>query len=145
MKRLPCLIYRINIMFLKTKWGTYVFNLWYQHNRYNSFCLEGSTVTEFCARANNYKSTNLNFRKEQKLSNQTRNQKCFHENYLQCNHKGTSDWKITIIDHAEMEKSLRQKDLYWYYKLKIYAPFGLGECDAYTTYSRQGSLFIIWM
>ena len=43
----------------------------------------GSTVRKFCARANNYKSTHRNFRKEQILSNQARNQKRFHEHYLQ--------------------------------------------------------------
>ena len=39
----------------------------------------GSTVTKFRARANNYKRTHRNFRKEQILSNQVCNQKRFHE------------------------------------------------------------------
>ena len=94
----------------------------------------GSTVTEFCARANNYKSTHRNFRKEQILSNQARNQKRFHEHYLQNEHNGICDWEITIIDHAETVKSLRQKELYWYHKLKTYAPFGLNERDVYAAY-----------
>ena len=83
----------------------------------------GSTVTKFRARANNYKSTHRNFRKEQILSNQARNQKRFHKHYLQNDHNGICDWEITVIDHAETVKSLRQKELYWYYKLKTYAPF----------------------
>ena len=33
-----------------------------------------------------------------------------------------------------MEKSLEQKELYWYYKLKTYDPFGLNEHDVYTAY-----------
>ena len=41
-KRLPCLICSVNIMFIKTKRGMYVFNLWYQ---YNSFCLKDFTVS----------------------------------------------------------------------------------------------------
>ena len=61
----------------------------------------GGTVTKFCARANNYKSAHRNFPKEQKLSNQARNQKCFHEHYEQNDHNGICDWEITIIDHAE--------------------------------------------
>ena len=73
----------------------------------------GSTVTTFRARANNYKSTHLNFRKEQILSNQARNQKHFQEHYLQNHHSGICDWKITITDHTETVKSLRQKELYW--------------------------------
>ena len=60
-----------------------------------------STVTKFRARANNYKSTHRNFRKEQILSNQARNQRLFHERYLQNDHKRICDWKITIIDNAE--------------------------------------------
>ena len=51
----------------------------------------------------------VNFRKEQILSNQARNQKLFHEHYLQNDHNGICDWEITIIDNAETVKSLRQK------------------------------------
>ena len=53
----------------------------------------GSTVTKFRARANNYKSTHHNFRKEQIR---------FHEHYLQNEHNRICDWEITIIDLAEM-------------------------------------------
>ena len=94
----------------------------------------GSTVTKIRARANNYKSTHRNFRKEQILSNQARNQKRFHEHYPQSEHNGICDWEITIIDHAETVKSLRQKELYWYHKLKTYAPFRLNERDVYAAY-----------
>ena len=37
----------------------------------------GGTVTKFCARANNYKNTHRNFRKEQKLSNQAHTRNIF--------------------------------------------------------------------
>ena len=53
----------------------------------------GSTVKRFRARANNYKSTHHNFRKEQIR---------FHEHYLQNEHNRICDWEITIIDLAEM-------------------------------------------
>ena len=76
----------------------------------------GSTVTKFRARTNYYKSTHRNFRKEQILSNQARNQKRFHEHYLQKEHNGICDREITIIDHAETVKSLGQKELCWYHK-----------------------------
>ena len=42
-------------------------------------------------KANNCKSRDRNFRKEQKLSNQARNQKRFHEHYLQKEHSGICD------------------------------------------------------
>ena len=85
-------------------------------------------------RANNYKRTHGIFRKKQVLSNQARNQKRFHEYYLQNDHNGIRGWKITMIDHAETVKSLRQKNLYWYHKLKTYAPFGFNERDVYAEY-----------
>ena len=63
------------------------------------------------------------------------NQKRFHKHYLQNDHNGICDWEITIIDHAEIiDKALRQKELYWYHKLKTYAPFGLNERDVYAAY-----------
>ena len=61
----------------------------------------GSTVTKFRARANNYKSTHCNFRKEQIMSSEARNQKRFHKHYLQNDHNGICEWEITIIDQAE--------------------------------------------
>ena len=85
----------------------------------------GSILKKFCARANNYKSTHHSFWKEQILSNQAHNQN---------EHNGICNWDITIIDHAETVKSLRQKELYWYHKLKTYAPFGLNERDVYAAY-----------
>ena len=86
------------------------------------------------ARANNYKSTHRNFRKKQKLSSQARNQKHFHEHYLQNGYIWICDWEIKIIDHAETIKSLRQKELDWYHKLKTHAPFGLNDRDVYVVY-----------
>ena len=68
----------------------------------------GSSVRKRRARANNYKSTHPNFRKEQIVSNQAHNQKHFHEHYLQNDHNRICDWEITIVDHAETVKSLRQ-------------------------------------
>ena len=88
----------------------------------------GSTVTKFCARVN-YKSTHLNFWKEQKVSNQAGNQK----SYLQNDHSRICDWEIKIIVHAEMEKSLWQKYFYWCQKLMTYFPFGLNEHAVYQT------------
>ena len=104
----------------------------------------GSTVTKFCARAYNYKNTHRNFQKEQKLSNQSPKHKRFHELFPQRDHNGICDWEITITDHAETEKSFRQKELYWYYKLKTYDPFDLMNVIL-TLNIRQRSLFIVWM
>ena len=72
-----------------------------------------------------------NFWKEQILSSQARNHKRFHEHYLQNDHNEICDWEITITDHAETVKSLRQKELYCYHKLKTYAPYSHNERDVY--------------
>ena len=104
-----------------------------------------STVTKFRARAINYKSTHRNFWKEQTLSNQAPNQKRFREHYLQNDRNGICDWKITLIDHPETVKSLRQKELYWYHKLKTYMLLMVLMNVMFTLHIRQGNLFILWM
>ena len=62
------------------------------------------------------------------------NQKRFSEHYLQSEHKWICDWEIKIIDHDKMEKSLRQKELYWYHRLTTHAPFSVNECDVYAAH-----------
>ena len=64
----------------------------------------GSTMTKCCARGNNYKNSHRNFQKEKILSNQARNQKCFHEHYTQNDHNRICDWETTLIDHADTAK-----------------------------------------
>ena len=45
-------------------------------------------MTKSCARANNHKSTHHNFQKEQKASNEARNQERFHKDFLQSEKNG---------------------------------------------------------
>ena len=94
-------VYKINTMVI------YLIEFRVCRKQYNS-----STVTKFRARVNNYKSIHRNFWKEQKLSNQTRNQKRYRKHYLENDHNEICDWEIRIINHAEKEKFLRQKELY---------------------------------
>ena len=54
--------------------------------------MNGTAETKFCARDNNFKSKHHNFRKEQILTNQARNQKRFHEHFLQHNHSEICGW-----------------------------------------------------
>ena len=102
--------------------------------RVSSKQYNGSTVTKFRARANNYRSMHRSFWKEQTLSNQALNQKRFQEHYLQNDHNGICDWEITIIDLAETENSLWQKELYWHTKSRTYAPFDLNERGIFAAY-----------
>ena len=61
-------------------------------------------MTKFRAGANNFQSKHRNFRKEQELSNQARNQKRFHVHYLQIQQSRN----LTIIGHTITEKLLTQ-------------------------------------
>ena len=75
---------------------------------------------------------------EEKLSNQTCNQKHFHEHYLKSDHTEICNWDITNMGNSQTRKFLRQKELYWYNKLKTYVTFGLHERDVYAAcYTRR--------
>ena len=56
-------------------------------------------------------------------------QKRFHEHYCSDRHNGSKDWIITSIYSTDTLKELRGKELYWMYKLKTYALYGLNERD----------------
>ena len=94
----------------------------------------GSTKTKFRSRANNYKSTQRKFVNKEAVPKQVPKQKRFHEHYYSDRHNGIQDWVITLIDSADTLKMLRKKELYWMYKLKTYAPYGLNERDVYEAF-----------
>ena len=49
-------------------------------------------------------------------------------------HNGIEDWAITLTDSADSLKELSRKEVYWMYKLKTYALFGLNERDVYAAF-----------
>jgi len=55
------------------------------------------------------------------------NQEQFHQHFLQPDHNGMDDWKVTIIDKAENEIELRGRESFWQHKLKTFHPHGLNE------------------
>ena len=61
-------------------------------------------------------------------------QKRFHEHYCSDRHNDIEDWVITLIDNADTLKDLRRKELYWMYKRKTCAPYGLNEKDVYKAF-----------
>ena len=61
-------------------------------------------------------------------------QKHFHEHYCSDGHNGIGDWVITLIDRADTLKEPRKKELYWMYKLKTYALYGLNKRDVYEAF-----------
>ena len=94
----------------------------------------GSTKTKFRSKANNYKRTQKKFVNKEAVPKQARKQKRFHESYCSDRHNGIEDWVITLIDSADTLKELRKKELYWMYKLKTYARYGLNERDVYEAF-----------
>ena len=94
----------------------------------------GSTKAKFRSRANNYKSTQRAFVNKEAVPKQALKQKSFHEHCYSDRHNGIEDWVITLMDSTDTLKELRRKDLYWMYKLKTYAPYGLNERDVYEAF-----------
>ena len=90
----------------------------------------GSTKTKFRSRVNNYKSTHRKFMNKEAVPKQALKQK----RYCSDRHNSIEDWVITLIDSAHTFKELRRKELYWMYRLKTYAPYGLNERDVYEAF-----------
>ena len=96
----------------------------------------GSTKTKFRTRFNNYKSVHRKYSlqtsdKDNELAKRDKiYQEKFHKHFCQNDHKGIEDWEITLIDSAPTENSLRQKELFWQYKLETFFPLGLNEIEA---------------
>ena len=93
-----------------------------------------STKTKFSSRANNSKSVQRKFTNKDVVPKHTLKQKRFHEHYCPDRHNGIEDWVIILIDSANTLKELRRKELYWMYRLKSYAPYGLNERDVYEAF-----------
>ena len=94
----------------------------------------GSTETKFRVRANTYKSRQRKFVNKETFPKQALKHKRFHEHYCSDRLNGTVDWVITLIEGADTLKELRRKELYWMYKLKTYAPYGLNERNVYEAF-----------
>ena len=94
----------------------------------------GRIKTKFSSRANSYKSTKRKFVNKEAVPNQALKQKRFHEHYCSDRHNGIQDWVITLIDSADTLKELKKKELYWMYKLKTYASYGLNKRDVYEAF-----------
>ena len=93
-----------------------------------------SAKSKFRSRANNNKSTQRNFVSKEAVPRQALKQKYFHEHYCSDKLNGIEDWVITLIYSANTLTELRRKELYWMYKLKTYALYGLNERDVYEAF-----------
>ena len=69
--------------------------------------------------------------KKEAIPKQALKQKRFHEHFCLDRHNDMEDWVITSIDSDNTLKKLKRKELYWMYKIKTYAPYGLNERNVY--------------
>jgi hypothetical protein len=96
----------------------------------------GSTITKYRIRMNNYKNVHRKYRlrwlegKPERVKEGIICQEKFHKHFCSEGHTGIGDWEIILIDQASSEKSLRQKELFWQYKLQTFFPLGLNEIEA---------------
>ena len=91
----------------------------------------GICSTKFCERINNYKSQHRCFisRQQQGTLVQGRPvpQAKLHAHFQQADHNGLNDCSFKVIDAADTEKHLRQKESFWQETLKVFSPNGLNE------------------
>ena len=90
----------------------------------------GSTVA-FRKRFNNYKSHFRKFCERQNAGTLNKGKKVpqahLFAHFTQTGHHRMEDWQFQIIDGANSEKTLRERESFWQYKLDTFSPKGLNE------------------
>jgi len=91
----------------------------------------GSTKTAFRLRFNNYKSHFRAYCDRKNAGTLTQGrvvpQAGLFSHFDQNDHHGMQDWQFQIIDCAQNEGQLRQRESFWQFKLKTFLPIGLNE------------------
>ena len=86
----------------------------------------GSTITTFCLRFNNHKSSINWFSKGQRgLSGQH-----LYEHFFEEGHSGLNDFRAQIIDVTDVNKPT-ERESFWIEKLNTYVPLGLNLREEY--------------
>ena len=73
----------------------------------------------------NCRGTQRKFVNKKAVPKQVLKQKYFHEHYYSDRYNDIKDWVLPLIDRADTLKNLKRKELYWIYKLKASARYGL--------------------
>ena len=93
----------------------------------------GSTWPVFRFRANNYRKDQKNYVKRKNGDTLGRGPKvpqaALHAHFAQDNHNGFADFSFKLIDHAQSEEDLRQREAFWQYRLATFVPQGLNIRD----------------
>ena len=91
----------------------------------------GSTITTFRTRFNNYKSQFRKYSKRKQDCNPNPGkdikQASLFEHFFSDGHHGLDDWSFQLIDQADSEIRLRERESFWQHKLDTFVPRGLNE------------------
>ena len=96
----------------------------------------GSTITTFRTRFNNYKSQFRKYSKRKQDCNPNPGkdikQASLFEHFCSDGHHGLDDWSFQLIDQADSEIRLRERESFWQHKLDTFVPRGLNEREVPT-------------
>ena len=85
------------------------------------------TKTKFRYKFNNFKSKQSAFRKRKRKIPQ----KLFHDHYCLDGHLGIDDWNFTLFEQFDTHKQLKEREIFWQHRLKIFYPLGLNAKEEY--------------
>ena len=93
----------------------------------------GSTAPRFRLRVNNYRDCHREYCRRKAAGTLLRGNKVsqcdLHAHFQQEDHNGFEDFSFKIIDTANNDADLRQRESFWQYKLKTFTPEGLNIRD----------------
>ena len=87
----------------------------------------GKAKTKFRYRFNNYKSKHRAHGK----GNRQVPRKLFHTHYCLDGHSGNEDWDFVIFEQCKTHAQLKEREIFWQHRLKIFYPIGLNEKEKY--------------
>ena len=105
----------------------------------------GSTTTKFRQRVNTYKTHHRQYLNRRALgtlgTGKAVPQTELHAHFAQEDHNGLDDFSFKIIDTANTEDKLRQREMFWAFKVKTFPPDGLNVRDIVVQLQSQSRHF----
>ena len=99
----------------------------------------GSTINKFRIRFNNHKSR-LNSHVKLTAENRVKDD-IIYKHFNQPDHRGLKDVRIQLVDKVSNERSLREREAQWAYRLRTIYPSGLNSDDFFCSRNPRRDLF----
>ena len=99
----------------------------------------GSTINKFRIRFNNHKSR-LNSHVKLTAENRVKDD-IIYKHFNQPDHRGLKDVRIQLVDKGSNERSLREREAQWAYRLRTIYPSGLNSDDFFCSRNPRRDLF----